>query len=457
MVLVKIEHLKSNSSVTVTKICDYEECEVPYGKSIPNQVYSNILKQRIRNKTGKDFCASCKVKHHWEKYKKNIPYQKSLHFFATSNDKLHLLEEFSENNKIDTANVLFSTLDVYLWDCPKCLSEYPSTVSTRTSNESACPFCHGKRVNSTNCMWTTNPKLAKLLANPDDGYKYTQASKEKVDWKCPDCGKVTLNKKILNVYSRGFKCSYCSDGIPYSERLMSNLLLELVDSYEYQTHFNWSNGKRYDFYIPSLGVIIETHGEQHYRYTGFKRTLEEEQTNDQYKRELAIANGILPENYIEIDCRKSDFEFIKNNIIDSQLAVLFDLNNVDWEYCHTSSLKSLVKVTCDLFNQGNSSGDISKILRLSKTPILKYLRIGNELGWCRYSAELEMISRNSIEVVKVEKDTNLTHIFSSIKDASKTLGLNPNKISLICKGVIAQSSEYSIYFKENWKENKDIE
>ena len=74
---------------------------------------------------------------------------------------------------------------------------------------------------------------------------------------------------------------------------------------------------------------METHGKQHYE-DGFKgcggRTLEEEQQNDKNKYELAIKNGIKQQNYIVIDCSKSDLEFIKNNIINSRLNELFNLN-----------------------------------------------------------------------------------------------------------------------------------
>ena len=47
------------------------------------------------------------------------------------------------------------------------------------------------------------------------------------------------------------------------------------------------------------------------------RTLEEEQENDELKKSLAIKNGI--KDYLVIDCRESEMEFIKSNILKSQL------------------------------------------------------------------------------------------------------------------------------------------
>ena len=42
--------------------------------------------------------------------------------------------------------------------------------------------------------------------------------------------------------------------------------------------------------------------------------LKEEQENDKYKRKLAINNGILEENYHELDCRYSHWSGCRPNI-----------------------------------------------------------------------------------------------------------------------------------------------
>ena len=48
---------------------------------------------------------------------------------------------------------------------------------------------------------------------------------------------------------------------------------------------------------------------------------------DLYKQNLALINGI--ENYIIIDCSKSDLDYIKPNILKSKLNEMFDLNNIN--------------------------------------------------------------------------------------------------------------------------------
>lgn len=56
---------------------------------------------------------------------------------------------------------------------------------------------------------------------------------------------------------------------------------------------------RFDFYLPDYNVIIETHGEQHYKDCSeiFGLTLEKQQERDLYKKNFCASNGI---KYIEI-------------------------------------------------------------------------------------------------------------------------------------------------------------
>ena len=104
-------------------------------------------------------------------------------------------------------------------------------------------------------------------------------------------------------------------------------------------------------------------------------------TNDKNKKELAIENGIKPENYIVIDCRYSELEFIKNNILHSRLNEIFDLNNIDWIKIGQDSEKSLVKEVCDYWhlhneinNEGLTTTDLEKVFKLGKSTIIRILQ-----------------------------------------------------------------------------------
>jgi len=260
-------------------------------------------------------------------------------------------------------------------------------------NGRGCSVCGGKQILiGINDIWTTASDTARLLLHPEDGYKYSKGSHCHLDWKCPDCGNIVKNKEIKSVNIRGLCCPVCSDGISYPEKFMYNLLKQLNVDFGYHiSHrkYQWCKGHdfdiEYDFEISSLNCIIETHGLQHYEEMRIKgcHTLQKEQNNDIFKEQLAKDNGI--ENYIVIDCRKSDMEWIKNSILHSSLVKLFDLSNIDWIEIARKSNKNIVKEVCEAWQSGIKDTNLLHIMfKLDITCIRNYLHKGNQLGWCDY-------------------------------------------------------------------------
>ena len=162
-------------------------------------------------------------------------------------------------------------------------------------------------------------------------------------------------------------------------------------SFDYDKPYNWSHSKRYDFLFKLNGVtyIVEAHGNQHYSSTQqFKNsTLSSQKSNDLYKYNLAIDNKIVePDNYIIIDCRKSDIDYIKNNILNSKLKELFDLVNFDWDLCFVESATPTLKRVCNAWNKGlNTYDELINELHMHPTTIQKYLSQGRKLGMCNYT------------------------------------------------------------------------
>jgi hypothetical protein len=296
-----------------------------------------------------------------------------------------------------------------------------------------------------NDMWTTNPSLASMLYNLEDGYKYTQKSTLKLDWKCPCCKFIVKNKKILDVCRNGISCSKCSDGISYPEKIMGNVLTQLGVKFNKEKIFKWSNSKRYDFYIPSLSMIIETHGNQHYEETARGRNLKEEKENDRYKNEQAIKNGI--ENYIVIDCRYSDLEYIKKNMINSELNKHFDLNKVDFDLAHKESLKTNVIKACELYNKGFLLTEISKILDINISTVSSYLKKGSITDFCNYQPSLKVEK----EVVQLTLDHIFIRIHTNAKQASLDTSISQGNISRACKkSNVRTAGGYRWMYKENY-------
>ncbi|HAT4302323.1 TPA: hypothetical protein I9089_002430 [Clostridium perfringens] len=256
--------------------------------------------------------------------------------------------------------------------------------------------------------------------------------------------------KIGSIYNyKSIGCS-CRDGKSYPEKFMRSLLEQLNVDFEIEYSPSWIDNKRYDFYIKECNCIIEVHGKQHYDGS-FKvkggRTLEEEKQNDKHKKEVALLNGI--KYYIELDCRESNMDYIKNSIINSELANLFDLSNINWTSCAKFSNKNIVKEVCDHWNNRSGDemvGDLAKIFNLDRCTINRYLKKGTKLGWCEYDPRKEKIKsalKNSSlckKKVEIFKDNQSLGVFESYKELAKQseelfgVKLLSQNISSVCAG-----------------------
>lgn len=343
-----------------------------------------------------------------------------------------------------------------VWWMGKCGHEWDTIVRHR-SKGTDCPYCSNViTLKGFNDMWVTNPELASLLANPEDGYKYMQNSHKKLDWKCPKCKEIVKNKAIRSINNQGLSCLKCVDGKSYPEKILTNVLNELDIEYENEKTFKWSKGKRFDFLlsINSSSIIIEIHGAQHSVDRGFERTggrtIEEEQANDKFKEELAKENGI--EHYIVIDARYSDFEYIKNNILDSELSKLINLNEINWTKINNLSESSIVKIVCDLWNDGFKSIKlICEKSNLNRNTVSRYLKRGNLLGWCDYK-NINGAEYTKRKVVRMSLDGNVVVKYSSITDAKiKNNFKHHSGISRVCRGITKSYKNYLWMYLEDYE------
>jgi len=317
-----------------------------------------------------------------------------------------------------------------------------------------CSCCHSLTVvEGINDVPTTAPFLVKYFQGGyDEAKQYVKNSSAEIYPICPDCKKIS--DRIYTVHdlylSKGLTC-ICSDNIKFPEKFMYNFIEQLNLDFIYQLSkrkMTWCDNYIYDFYLNNLSCIIETHGEQHYDNIGrFKtRTLEEIQQNDKDKEDWAICNGIEKDNYIVINCKKSDLEWIKNSIINSKLNNMFDLTNIDWNQCFEFALSNLVKKACDIkVNDPDlTSIEISRIMKLDKTTIIDYLKKGTKLGWCDYNPKEESLkgSRKAGimkgKKVEVFKDNISLGIFNSVSELQRKsvdiFGFKFLHISDVCLG-----------------------
>ena len=338
-----------------------------------------------------------------------------------------------------------------------------------------CRKCSSKKVGERrmkasieNCIATTYPEFAKSFWNKEDTFKYSPFSNQKADFKCLSCGRKIKDKAIHLIKRRGLSC-ICKDGFYYTEKFFYKFLEQLNIEFEYQKIFDWSidiktnntkldGTKIYDFYLNELNIIVETHGEQH-SVKGFDtlggRTLEEEQQNDELKESLAIKNKI--NNYIIIDCKFSEMEFIKLSILKSKLNQLFDLSQIDWLECHKFACSSLVVEICELWNELKSVKKISEKLnpKLSRTTIYKYLKIGNSLDLCDYNVQKIKRFNRTKAIIQLNLNGEYIREWESQRQVTRELGIK--HISPVCNGKRETAGDFIWMFKEEYTPQKALE
>lgn len=251
-------------------------------------------------------------------------------------------------------------------------------------------------VKGINDIATTDPWMMKYLANKEDAFKYSKNSKVRVEVICPDCGK-NKTVELCNLYKmKKVSCS-CQDTWSYPNKFIYNFLDQLNINFETEKTFTWSCGKRYDNYLVynEKTIIIENQGNQHYskNQIGYNQTLLEQIENDNFKRELALNNRI--DNYIILDCRKSNLEYIRDSIMSSSLPYLlnFSISDIDWEECEKFAYSNIIKLICD-YKKNNPDCPTTKmaaIFKLTKECIGNYLRKGSKYGWCDYNPTKEKV------------------------------------------------------------------
>lgn len=342
--------------------------------------------------------------------------------------------------------------DVQCIDCGNIFD-----VGKYSIKRGACMYCAGYKpiIGKTDVPTIAPWMIDYFQGGYEEAIQHTTTSSKKIIPKCPYCGNIH-DKEVyvhnLYVY-HGFKCQ-CSDGISFPEKFMMCLLNQLNIDYIYQaqtSHLGFDTQKKiYDFYIKNNSIIIETHGEQHYKNNNdFYMSLKEQQENDKFKYQLATSNGIR--NYVVIDCRESTLNWIKTSILKSDLPQLlnFSEDDIDWKKCAEFGTKNITKEVCDYYNTHDvSTSDLMKKFHLGKKAITNYLKRGAELGWCRYKPTTTFFS---CKPFKVYKDNNFicygtsAKKFSRLSDQILGIHLDSNGIR---KCLIGQKDIYKGYHFE---------
>lgn len=329
--------------------------------------------------------------------------------------------------------------------CNICNNIFETRLSRILKNENACLCCgqYNQLIIGINDFNTKRPDLIKYFDNIKESEVVSIQSSKKLLFKCPICGYI---KKLFvnNLYINGFSCPNCSPNISMPEKFICRILKYM--NIPFLREYKILDYKyRYDFYLPDLKIIIETHGIQHYIDVKIWGGLQKQQEIDHHKKKISEENGFT---YIEIDCRQSDFDFLKESCIKS-LSRYYSLDNIDWK----SIQLSCIDYEQDFFdvcamrknNELLTVKKISEILNIGSKLVRKYLILGNDIDLCNYNPLDEMkkvASRRTInrktyqkQIIKLDMDYKFIEKYNSIIEASKENNIIRTSISSCCRNV----------------------
>ena len=375
----------------------------------------------------------------------------------------------------------------YKYKCNKCKHSNGESyegwvVESNLLNGQGCACCSNKiTIVDINSIWTTDRKFCeKYKISEEDAKTHTRGSNDRITVICPQCGR-QKETRIAGLYRNGLSCT-CGDGFSYPEKFMMSVLDQLNIEYETQYQPKYLNRleddgkysqKKSDFYLPKYNLIIETDGGLNHKggksHSKSKKSLEYYIEVDKWKDKQHSLHGLKT---IRIDCFKSDMEYIKNELLNSELNKIFNLSKVDWLKCEEFTLKNLIKEVCEYWNNKKveeSVTSLMKYFKLSQPTIIEYIKKGTTLGWCNYDPKEEMrrgsksVSRKLVifkdgEIVSAYVENKHRVIFNStmelkrISSNEEVFGVKfgNGRISEVCTGKRETYKGYKFkYIEEN--------
>lgn len=364
---------------------------------------------------------------------------------STPNSRLCLLEQIRilQHNSYKKG---------YKYECMKC--HHIDQRLEYDFEKHDCPVCTGKKIKEDiNSIAVLRPELIHLFRNERDAYTHGIGSHSKVDFICPTCKTILKDKIIKNVIKTRLFCPICSPKSSMGERIMASLLKLANIDFNFHETFDWSENKQYDFYFKDTKSIVEMHGEQHYLdgcdFSSIKgNSSKEEQENDYIKRYNAKQNGII--NYIEINCSKSNFAYIINNILQSEIATLYPkIKEVDLIECEKLSSHSMVEQCAKMWNEKYTVTEIIEELPYKSSAINNWLHQAQKIGLCTDYNKENSDRRRGKKVIKL----STLECYWSVQDASDYNDIAITKMYYIV-GKGTEYMSFDKYCEENNIEDK---
>ena len=257
--------------------------------------------------------------------KKVHPKDSFAQYHIDHTDRNFLEKYWSNQNIINPYEITpYSRKNIWI----KCIknSNHPDykTICNTFSNNHRCPNCSNLKTFYTDSLGFVRPEVLKVWSsyNNTSPFEYKPKSEKRVFWKCENNKHPDYIRDIKESNISDFRCPLCMN-----ERKCS-LLQEKVqnyinDMYSYNLYHEKDcsitprnpKGNNACFDLPfdneilELKLVIEVHGSQHYKISGYhqasskhnnttpEQELHKQQLHDRYKKYISYIIGYL---YLEI-------------------------------------------------------------------------------------------------------------------------------------------------------------
>ena len=325
------------------KLCENEDCKLCFEKSFASHEKSKYLSDKTINprlifkKSNSKYYFDCNICNHtFSTALNNISHKNPRWCPFCSHQKLcgnkHCFycfeNSFASNekskymiDKIDPITIALKSDKSFNFECGNCLHIFKSDPN-HISRGKWCPYCcwpRSKICKDTHCKhcktrtFSTHEKSKYWSENNEKqpSEVFLQSSL-KYEFKCDEGH---YFKSQLNWIVKGQWCPKCKNK---TELKFFDWILTIYPDTIHQYKTEWCMSKRklpFDFFIPSLNIIIEIDGNQHFKQILNWDNPEYTQSRDLYKMKKAYDNNMtvirIPYEFIWKDCH---FKKYKNKL-----------------------------------------------------------------------------------------------------------------------------------------------
>lgn len=259
-----------------------------------------------------------------------------------------------------------------------------------------------------------------FLVNEEDK-NLSGASSKKVLCRCPEC---KLEKFVVfhSLCKKGLYCPNCHSTESMPERTVRTILEQNNLAYTQEYSHPELSHRKFDFYLIGKNIMLEVHGEHHYRAAFGEKAFLKTMNSDREKRDFCLKKNI---KLIEVDARYSDIEFISQSMLEIGLDIVINRDYLNSTVYSRKEIVSQEKIK-ELYIQGETCRSIAKRLNISLSLVDKTLR-RQEVKRRGVTKEIVCVTTKTkyARISHAERQYSVRNIQRSLKNHSLSAGKLP--------------------------------